>query len=427
MTKTKNYRVTPANNKWIIQSIEDRKTIKVDGSPFKLKSAAEQAMFTLEISGSTTPVIKDPGGLTFNEVFKKFAQKKLDLKNDRNRVNQTSLNRYMREYDLRISKYISPNLLLSEFKLQEMENYLKAAYDDGVPFKTLKNSVKDIKHFIRKANMYGWGVCRDMETFSIFDYHYVVPNDDALLFRKETAILDDETCMKMINTNYQEMWNDLDAANRFAILCLLFILGLRASEMIGLKRSNVDLANKIIKIKGVFIQAEGGYLNRTKNRGSNRDMPLDESAVKFFTMWFEYLDKNHKYNDWVLPGMRGDGPLSYKYVNAQIWKNYAAHGLAEIVCRRDGHVKIISSSLKGAPTKTFRHKLGSKLISSMNSVSELGRNEVKAAMGHTKFETSAEIYGDKLLTISKLDQEKLASARGKATNTNLISQIISKK
>ena len=172
---------------------------------------------------------------------------------------------------MRISKYISPNLLLSEFKLQEMENYLKAAYDDGVPFKTLKNSVKDIKHFIRKANMYGWGVCRDMETFSIFDYHYVIPNDDALLFRKETAILDDETCMKMINTNYQEMWNDLDAANRFAILCLLFILGLRASEMIGLKRSNVDLANKIIKIKGVFIQAEGGYLNRTKNRGSNRD------------------------------------------------------------------------------------------------------------------------------------------------------------
>ena len=44
MTKTNNYRVTPANNKWIIQSIEDRKTIKVDGSPFKLKSAAEQAM-----------------------------------------------------------------------------------------------------------------------------------------------------------------------------------------------------------------------------------------------------------------------------------------------------------------------------------------------------------------------------------------------
>ena len=61
MTKTKNYRVTPANNKWIIQSIADRKTIKVDGSPFKLKSAAEQAMFTLEISGSTSPVIKDPG------------------------------------------------------------------------------------------------------------------------------------------------------------------------------------------------------------------------------------------------------------------------------------------------------------------------------------------------------------------------------
>ena len=150
MTKTKNYRVTPKNNKWIIQSIETRKTISVDGAPFKLKSDAEQAMFNLELSGSATPIKKDPGGVTFHDAFQKFAQAKLDLKNSKNRINQTSLSRYQREFDLRISKYSSPTLLLTEFKLQQMEQFLKAAFDDGVPFKTLRNSVKDIRHFIRK-------------------------------------------------------------------------------------------------------------------------------------------------------------------------------------------------------------------------------------------------------------------------------------
>jgi len=426
MTKTKNYRVTPKNNKWIIQSIETRKTISVDGAPFKLKSDAEQAMFNLELSGSATPIKKDPGGVTFHDAFQKFAQAKLDLKNSKNRINQTSLSRYQREFDLRISKYISPTLLLTEFKLQQMEQFLKAAFDDGVPFKTLRNSVKDIRHFIRKANMYGWDVCRDMETFKIYDYPYVIPKDDDLLFRKETKILDDNLCMVMINTNYEQMWNDTNAANRFAILCLLFIFGLRASELAAIKRSNVDLNNKILKIQGVYIQAEGGYLNRTKNRGSKRDIPLDDDAVRFFEMWFKYLDKNHKYSNWVLPGLRGDGPLSYKYINAQIWKNYAEHGLAEIVCRRDGHVKILSSSLKGSPTKTFRHKLCSTLISNMQKYN-LDPNQVKARAGHLKYETTAEIYGNKLVGISKSDQDKLAKATGKALNTNLISQVITKK
>ena len=36
-------------------------------------------------------------------------------------------------------------------------------------------------------------------------------------------------------------------------------------------------------------------------------------------------------------------------------------------------------------------------------------------------------YGNKLVGISKSDQDKLAKATGKALNTNLISQVITKK
>ena len=87
---------------------------------------------------------------------------------------------------------------LSDFKLGDMEAFLKAAYDDKVPFKTLRNTVKDIKHFIKQANLRGWSPCRDMETFKIYDYHYVVPNDDALITRKPTNVLSQEKCFKLI-------------------------------------------------------------------------------------------------------------------------------------------------------------------------------------------------------------------------------------
>ena len=49
--------------------------------------------------------------------------------------------------------------------------------------------------------------------------------------------------------------------------------------------------------------------------------------------------------------MREKGPLSYKYINAQVWKGYAQEGLADITVRRDGHVVINSSPLKGLQQK----------------------------------------------------------------------------
>ena len=49
---------------------------------------------------------------------------------------------------------------------------------------------------------------------------------------------------------------------------MFFFFGLRASEMQGLKRSSVNLDAKTLKVEGVWITAEGGYLNRLKNAGS---------------------------------------------------------------------------------------------------------------------------------------------------------------
>ena len=66
-------------------------------------------------------------GITFVDAFYKFAQIKLGLKNDTNRVTEHSLKRYMTTYDLRIVPYMNKSVLLSEFNLTHMEAFLKAA------------------------------------------------------------------------------------------------------------------------------------------------------------------------------------------------------------------------------------------------------------------------------------------------------------
>ena len=332
------------------------------------------------------------------------------------------------DHPVTFAKLTTPTLL-SNFKLDQMEAFLKAAFDDGVPFKTLRNTVKDIKHFLKQANLRGWNSCRDMETFKIYDYAYVFPKDDSLITKKATNVLDEATCFDLILSAYKTMKNnkhDRDSAMRFAIFSLMFMFGLRASELLGLKKSSIDLKNGFLNVEGVYIVAEGGYLNRLKNKGSRRSIKLDEDGFKFFEIWFYYLDGLKKDNPFLLPGLKGDGPISYKYTLSQVWKGYAAAGLADITVRRDGHIKINSSKLKGHPTKTFRHRFCSKLLKAMHKMEELDQNVIKSDAGHVKFSTTAEIYGDKIIDISEADQKKIASARGKALANNLISQVISK-
>ena len=61
-----------------------------------------------------------------------------------------------------------------------------------------------------------------------------------------------------------------------------------------------------------------------------------------------------------------------------MWKTYAAMGLADITVRKDGHVVLNSSPLKGFPTKMFRHRLASHLIAAMNKFKVLSETELSS-------------------------------------------------
>ena len=419
---SKKYRVTPKNGKWIIQDIETRKT--VSAKPFIKKSDAEDAMFAM--SGSDQKV---ETSISFKEAFKQFAAWKLSLKTENNRVDEHSLKRYDTEYRQRISKYMPDNVLLSNFNILDMETYLDNLKAADVPFKTMRKSVKDIKHFIRRAKAIGLKPCEDMLTYNILENLSVVPQDDDLIYKKEVDIdvLPDETIKAIINDLYTRMKTDRHAANAFAIFCLFFLFGVRASELSAIHRdfredkSCVDMDNALLHIRGTI--RHNTYQNKTKNRGSKRAIPIDEDGLKFLEMWTYYVDGLGKDNKYLLPGKNG-GPLCYKYIHATMWKTYAAHGLAEIEVSKDGHVVVISSPLKGFVTKIFRHRLATNLLDNMHQHKELGRNRVKHLIGHTQFSTSAEIYGNKIKRGTPEERDAVAKAKAEAIGSNIFSKSI---
>ena len=407
------YRVTPKNGKWIIQDTANRKT--VSEKPFEKKMDAENAMFKMVAADKKSTIQEEQGGLTVVEAFRKFANWKLSQSDQSTRITDHSVKRYDTEYRLRIAKQMDKNVLLSNFKVPDMWNYLDNCKAAGVPFKTMRKSVKDIKHFIRWCKLAGFDPREDNLEFNILDYHKVIPHDDDLLFKKEVELIGDDKIKEILNEIFKDFYKDKHAANAFGIFCMLFLFGLRASELAGLKKDCVDFENEELNIKGTWINQT--YYNRTKNRGSRRKIPMDEQSIRFLNVWMDYLEKNNKYSTWLFPGLKGDGPLSYKYINALVWKTYAKMGLAEIDVRRDGHVKIISSPLKGHPTKIFRHRLASNLISAMAANPLLDQNRVKSFVGHLKFATAEEIYGNKLIN---KDHKKLAKAKAAANNNSLI-------
>jgi|TARA_Y100000310_G_scaffold76776_1_gene73264 integrase len=415
------YRITPKRKKWIVQRIEDRKTC---GKPFKLKAEAE--IFMLKLMAKAPAENQPQSKLKIIEAFKTFVDYQFDKAKPGSRFNKTSANAYKVEYDLRISKFM-PDKYLSEFNILVMEDYLTNCHEASYPYKTLKRSVRLIKTFIKRMAAIGTNPCVDMLEFKVHEFQKIVPDNDDLMFTKQVELIDDQKVMEIISEYYKNLWNDPHAANTFAIFSMLFLFGLRASELSGIKRSAIDFENRILNIKGVYIPAEGGFLNRTKNRGSRRPIPIGDDAIQFLNVWLTYLEKNYKYSIWLFPSMKGDGPLCYKYINAHVWKAYAKMGLAKIECRKDGHVKIVSSPLKYYPTKIFRHRLGSHLIEAMNKYNELSKNEVKRIIGHTQYSTTAEIYGNKIVRGTPEERDALARVKEKASKANLLTQVISQK
>ena len=173
------YRVTPKRGKWIVLRKLDRKTMS--NFPFATKTEAKQFMASLDAAEAVKENKINQvavGGLRFVDAFANFAEAKKNENQSDHGIRQASANRYDTTYRLRIKKYMDHNVLLSEFGNKHMKEFLIAASDDGVPYKSLINTVKDIKYFLREANADGLNPNMSMTTFQAHKFGYIKPKDD---------------------------------------------------------------------------------------------------------------------------------------------------------------------------------------------------------------------------------------------------------
>ncbi len=409
-----NYYIINKRNLWTIQRKEDRKQM---APGFKLKSDAVAYLqkLTAQAAEQTQPVSE----FKFKSEWLAYANQRLaDAADHNNRITMSGVQGYMNDYNQRISKYM-PDVLLSDFNTLVLEQFLKDAHKNNHSYKTLKRQVRNIKTFLRRMNVVGKKPCLETLDFKIHEFYAIVPADDNKYFEAVPTVISDKQVQAILEKLNSEKLKDEDCAMKFGIFTMSLFFGLRRSELLGLKRSHVDLDNNLLHIVGIR-DRNGQWLNRTKNRGSKRSIELDAHSAKFLKYWLDYVNANYSHSLWLFPSLKKTtyGSLSPKKVSELIWTTYADMGLAKIERRSDGHIKVVESDFKGAPLKTFRHRLATMLINSMNSEKTLDANYIKSVIGHTRFQTTRDRYGNHTLIGSEEERKARIEAKQRALNLN---------
>lgn len=400
-----NYYIINKRNLWTIQRKEDRKQM---APGFKLKSEANAYLETLttQAAEQTQPASE----FKFKSEWLAYAQQRLeDAADHNNRLTVCGVQSYMSDYNQRINKFM-PDVLLSNFNTVVLEQFLKDAHNNNQSYKTLKRQVRNIKTFLRRMNAVGKKPCMETLNFKIHEFYSIVPADDNKYYEAVPTVINDNQIQSILEKLNNEKLKDQDCAMKFGIFTMSLFFGLRRSELLGLKRSHVDLQKNLLHIVGIRGR-DGEWLNRTKNRGSKRSIELDNHSAKFLKYWLDYVNINYSHSLWLFPSLKKTtyGSLSPKKVSELIWTTYADMGLAKIERRSDGHIKVVESEFKGAPLKTFRHRLATLLINSMNSEKTLDANYIKSVIGHTRFQTTRDRYGNHTL-IGTLEERKARTA-----------------
>ena len=117
-------------------------------------------------------------------------------------------------------------------------------------------------------------------------------------------------------------------------------------------------------------------------------------------------------SDWT---QSSDSPLSDSGFSNLMWETLSDYGFAKIHFHK-GHVVVDESPFKNAVSKMFRHRLGTTLINSMD-YEKLSRNYIKKTLGHTRFTTSQDRYGNHNTVVAK----STTATKGRLLNSKLIS------
>ena len=406
---TSNLTITRKRGGWIVREKATRK--QVNQGILRLRKDALEFIDNLINNESQ---IK-PSKLLFKSEFKKFADDRKEIASDPTiALTFGGAQGYMSDWNKRIEPLFD-DCLLSDFKYTQMSTFIIKCFRAGHKFKTLARMARNIKAFLKVMAEKGNSPCLDMLKYDITKQWEVVPADHEERYEKQTVIIDEKQLGDMILDLQKSKDKDFKSAYKFVLISTLFLFGLRRGEIKGRKIKDVDFDKSILTINSIYIQREGGFKKRTKNKGSFRNIDVDENGLKFFEWWISAVKKYKPQSDWLYPAFRGEAPISDSGLSKLMWETLADYGFAKIDIV-GGKVTNIRSELKGAITKTFRHRLATTLIDNMD-IHKLSRNYVKSVVGHSRFATTEGRYGNHNRKIHKVTTQ----TKGLLINSKLVS------
>lgn len=291
-------------------------------------------------------------------LFGKFLQDWLLSIKDK--VEEITFAGYKKNIDILSKYYDEKKVYLKELQPQDIQNFYNQLYSSGKTGNTALHYHVLIKKALQSA----------------------VKQE---LVERNVADLVDRPRKEKYQANFynkQELKELFDCIKDDPLELILHITayyGLRRSEVLGLKWSAIDFANKIIKINHKIVDVKGKLIakNKMKNKTSNRTLPLIPHI--------EQLLLNEKAKQEENKALFGN---SY---NTDYLDYVCVNQLGELI-KPDyltQHFRIIqiNNNLKHIRFHDLRHSCASVMLAN-----NVPMKQIQEWLGHSTFQTTADIY-----------------------------------
>ena len=182
-----------------------------------------------------------------------------------------------------VEKYIEPyfkerGIRLCDLDTLSLQRYYDSLMELGISGQTIRRHHTLIKHSLKQAvryNLIPQNPAEGVELPKAVKYHARVYNEH------EIELLIEKTKNSPLET----------------IVLLGVVYGLRRSEIAGLTWSNIDLENRIIKIHKTRVDTKEVEIlrNKAKTDSSYRELPIDDTMMKYFLNLKEKRDNNRRF------------------------------------------------------------------------------------------------------------------------------------
>ena len=422
---TSNLRVSKkSKDKFVILDYnQNRKQITCkDGSKkWSSRTAAETALKALIADVATNKVVIS-NRHKFKEEYLKYASMRL---NDANkpgaRLTVASVRGYLSNYHNYISDCF-PDVYVDEVTGPILKDFVKKVYQlkhNSFAGKSIWFKVKDvvykIKTFLRYAAGENIAINEKALHWHLKNQIDLQPEDDAMFYPKVTNVIQPAQAARLVNSLYAKRHDSHIALLKLTLIASFTYLGLRYSEMKGIRKADVNLADQTIWVGGAWSTAENRYVKRTKKKDSTRFVEIQNDYLPFITEWMDRIKDID--NPYLFPSLRTKEPMADTATRSMLWMTYEEYGLATLKWKIKNYNKnsgsrgisksftVIDSPFKDCPTKTYRHSFATHLVNAVRAKGSLiDQNYVMNALGHGDYKTTQNIYGNHVLDISPAEK-----------------------